>query len=79
MKTNEMIYRNEINVNPDYKTTKEDFIEWLYENNEVITFAHEIEHIEDDSDRFAIAVDYSIPVTMVRYFEMHFGYALVIE
>ena len=60
-------YFNEISHCEDYKTTIADFRTWLNDNNMVDTFAERLQHpaLYDD---YEIAVDFSIPLTMVRYF-----------
>lgn len=64
MTTNKIQYMKEINYDPEYKITVKEFTEWLAENNMEDTFNKMLKE-EDDYD---IALDFSIPVTMVKYF-----------
>lgn len=74
MTRNEMIYRSEINSNPDFKVTMEEFDGWLEEQNMLWGFRSDVESIEDDIDRYRVAVDYSIPLSMVRAYEHRFSF-----
>ena len=67
MMTNKEQYFNEINRCEDYRTTIADFRAWLQDNNMEDTFNERLQHpsLYDD---FELAVDFSIPLTMVRYF-----------
>jgi len=67
-RTNEEIYRKEINENKDYKTTKEKFKEWLKENEYEKQFEKDsTQMIENlDMDIYDIAVDYSIPIILLK-------------
>mgnify|MGYP006896802671 CR=1 FL=1 len=64
MTTNKIQYMKEINYDPEYKITEKEFTEWLAENNMEDTFNKMLKE-EDDYD---IALDFSIPVAMVKYF-----------
>lgn len=61
---NEITYRKQINIDKDYKISIKDFIKWLKEYGEVEGFKKELAAYDD----YSIATDYSIPVTMVKYF-----------
>jgi len=67
-RTNEEIYRKEINESKDYKTTKEKFKKWLKENEYERQFKRDCkEMIENpDMDIYDIAVDYSIPIILLK-------------
>ena len=56
----------EINIDPEYKITVVEFKEWLTENNMKDTFQNLLK--DEDKDDYDIALDFSIPVTMVKYF-----------
>ena len=63
-------YIAEMREQPDqYKTTIADFKEWLVNNNYVEDFKKAMRFI--DNDEFFVAVDYGIPVSMVKYFKIH--------
>ena len=64
MTTNKIQYMKEINYDPEYKITVKEFTEWLTENNMEDTFNKMLKE-EDDYD---IALDFSIPVAMIKYF-----------
>lgn len=59
-------YMKEINTDPEYRTTLKEFTQWLEENNMVDIFNKMLQNEENDD--YYIAVDFSIPVTMVKYF-----------
>lgn len=67
--TNKEIYNNEINTNEEYNITVAEFAEWLEENNLTEHFTKEVNNITTEDDIYYIAVDYSIPVIMVKYFQ----------
>ena len=69
---NEMVYRNEINTNSLFNVSMEDFREFLIIEGLEDDFRNEIQAIETDNDRYSIAVDYSIPYSMVKEFEIIF-------
>lgn len=65
-------YRAEIE-SPDYRTTLEEFFEWLgcHFAERILFFAELQRYLESPDEEwrlFYIAVDYSIPVTMVKWF-----------
>lgn len=66
---NEKQYRNEINHNTDYRITTTEFILWLNEHEkEKQLFFRSLKQIETTEDVFFVAVDFSIPVIMVKWF-----------
>ncbi len=67
MMTNKEQYFNEINHCEDYRTTIADFRTWLHDNSMEDTFNGMLRHpaLYDDYD---IAVDFSLPLVMVKYF-----------
>ena len=66
MTSNRIQYMKEINIDPEYKITVAEFKEWLTENNMEDTFQNLLK--DEDKDDYDIALDFSIPVTMVKYF-----------
>lgn len=54
------------NRNEDYKVSISDFKKWLIENDKMDYFIKEISYAE--LEVFGIAIDFSIPVSMVKYF-----------
>lgn len=52
--------------NSEYRTSIADFTEWLIRNNMIDTFTRDLK-----SDDYEVAVDFSIPVSMVKYFRGH--------
>ena len=64
MTTNKIQYMKEINYDPEYKITVKEFTKWLAENNMEDTFNKMLK----EKDDYDIALDFSIPVTMVKYF-----------
>ena len=66
MTSNRIQYMKEINIDPEYKITVVEFKEWLTENNMKDTFQNLLK--DEDKDDYDIALDFSIPVTMVKYF-----------
>jgi hypothetical protein len=73
--TNEEIYRNEINYNNDYKVSLMNFTDWLYDHNSARKAYSEIikkfaKNGFTDEDLYFVAVDYSIPIAMVKWFIM---------
>lgn len=65
-------YRAEIHTE-DYRITLEEFIEWLGSHfaKRVLFYAELQRYLESPDEEwrlFSIAVDYSIPVTMVKWF-----------
>lgn len=68
MTTNERNYRTEINNgNEDYKISIADFIELISADNRMKDSFQEA--ITSENDLFFIACDFSIPVSMVKYFK----------
>ena len=71
---NETMYRKSINNSPDFHTSIEEFLSWLTRYEEMDTFLWQIWHYknaetEEATDwAYQIAWDYSIPVSMVKYF-----------
>ena len=61
-------YNTEINKDINYKISIADFISWLKEHNMLSSFITELNNINSDNDIYYIAVDYSIPYIMIRYF-----------
>lgn len=69
MKTNKERYLEEINNDPEYKISIAGFQKWLTENNEHSDFQHSLDLVViGDWDIYDLALDYSIPVTMVKWF-----------
>ena len=64
MTTNKIQYMKEINYDLEYKITVKEFTEWLAENNMEDTFNKMLK----EKDDYDIALDFSIPVAMVKYF-----------
>ena len=60
--TNKEIYMKEINFSKDYKTTFKEFMNWLDENHKY----EEILKEEIKEDIYKAAVDFSIPLIMVK-------------
>ena len=60
--------KNLNNRNEDFKVRISDFKKWLIENDKMDYFLQEVSYSEPDI--FGIAIDFSIPVTMVKYFRM---------
>ena len=69
LRSNRDIYFEEINHCISYKISLEEFNSWLDETGNRYSFEAAIKEIEDDYDRYDIAVNYSIPLSMVRRFE----------
>ncbi len=66
--TNEITYRTEINTIEDYKITIVEFAKWLAKNKETEAFGKELNKIEDVEDLYTVALLYSIPIIMVKWF-----------
>ena len=62
--TNKEQYTKEININKEYKITVKEFKTWLTENNMVTTLKGMLNN--PTYDNFDIALDFSIPVAMVK-------------
>lgn len=60
--TNKEIYMKEINTSKDYKTTFKEFMNWLEKNHKY----EEILKEEIKEDIYKAAVDFSIPLIMVK-------------
>ena len=69
MRTNKERYLEEINNNPEYKISVARFQKWLAENNEYSDFQHSLHLVAiGDWDIYDLALDYSIPIAMVKWF-----------
>lgn len=71
MLTNKERYQNDIkNHSKDYKVTISEFLTWLHEDrNREKTFANDLADVFNGNiDIYYIAVDYSIPIIMVKWF-----------
>ena len=68
--TNKEIYMKEINTSKDYKITFEEFMNWLEENHK-----EEILKEEMKEDEYKAAVDFSIPLIMVKKLKKMFEVA----
>ncbi len=64
--TNESIYRKEINTNEDYKISKKEFEKWLRDENKLGVFTVDLYDAMMSDDMYTVAVDYSIPIIMVK-------------
>lgn len=67
MTRNQRQYMEEINYDIEYKITVKDFTQWLTENKKEEVFRKMLEN--KDLDLYDIALDFSIPVIMVKYFQ----------
>lgn len=65
--TYEEQYRKEINTDPFYRVSIDNFLYFLKKNHLQGAFAESIN--QEDIDIYLIAVDYSIPIIMVKYFQ----------
>lgn len=68
MLTNKEIYEEVINVNKNFNISISDFSVWLEDNNYTKLFSEELDKIENEDDLYYVAVDFTIPVSMVKYF-----------
>lgn len=68
MLTNKEIYEEVINVNKNFNISISDFSAWLEDNNYTKLFSEELDKIENENDLYYVAVDFTIPVSMVKYF-----------
>lgn len=67
--TNRETYMEEINKVNDYKISTKDFMDYLKEDDNEKTFFAQIEKIKKGLlDLYDVAVDWSIPVVMVKRF-----------
>ena len=64
MMTARIQYETEILVSNDYNITLKEFTEWLEENNKTEAFKRSLKE-----GMYETAVDFSIPVIMVKYLE----------
>ena len=78
-KSNRDIYNEEINDCISYKVSYDEFNAWLDESGNRYSFEAEIRDIEDDFDRYDIAVNYSIPLSMVHRFELDLSYEYMVR
>lgn len=67
--TNKEIYFNEINTDKEYNITIAEFTKWLEDHNCTERFKTAVNRIDTEEDLYFVAVDYSIPVIMVKYFQ----------
>lgn len=68
MLTNKEIYEEVINVNKNFNISISDFSAWLEDNSYTKLFSEELDKIENEDDLYYVAVDFTIPVSMVKYF-----------
>lgn len=54
----------------DFNVTEKEFKAWLEESGNYAGFEKQIKNICSEEDYYYIALDYSIPVSMVKYFEI---------
>ena len=67
MRTAKEIYEQEIRENnKDYKVTIKEFTEWLNESNHLKEFKNSLK----ENDDYFTAVDFSIYVSMVKWFRV---------
>lgn len=59
-------YNREVNTIKDYQTTKEQFIKDITATNQLDDFKHDI---KTEDDIYFIAVDWSIQISLVKYFK----------
>ncbi len=67
MTQNQKRYMEEINYSIDYRISVKDFKQWLRWNKHEETFRKMLEN--KDLDLYDIALDFSIPVIMVKFFQ----------
>ena len=65
--TNRERYEQDINHNADYRISIEAFREWLRDKNMTEVFHKKLRDKEETL--YDIALDFSIPVAMVKYFK----------
>lgn len=71
MMTNKEIYAKEINTMDDYKISVKDFMDILEEAQQTRLFFSHIEEIKKGFlDEYDVAVDWSIPLIMVKWFSI---------
>lgn len=68
MMTNKERYMKEINSVVDYKITINEFIDWIAIEHGEEEFIKAL----DDEDIYTTAVDYSIPIILIKYFKRVF-------
>lgn len=70
MKHWEEQYRKEVDKNKDYRISKEEFAKFLESDEKTKkSFYNKLEWLEEEENYiYYIAVDYSIPITMVKHF-----------
>ena len=64
--TNYERYQKEINTCYDYIITKKEFLNWLDKNGKNQDFAEAIFTAFLSGDLYTVAVDFSIPIVMVK-------------
>lgn len=69
MLTNKERYEREINTVDEYRITIAEFTGWLNDNKMTQRFTETIKAIKTEEDGYTVAVDYSIPMIMVKYFQ----------
>ena len=52
----------------EYKTTIKEFTQWVTDHNMIDRFREDIRSIGIHNDIYDIALDYSIPVSMIKFF-----------
>ena len=66
---NEREYRKLINTDQTFNTNRAELVKWLRLNHETDRFLREVNRIEDLNDTeqlYYVAVDYSIPIALVK-------------
>lgn len=53
----------------EYRTSIKEFTEWIIDHNMADRFISDLKSIGVHNNVYDIAVDYSIPVMMVKYFQ----------
>lgn len=66
---NEKEYRKAVNRDPNYRINTINFVLWLDEHErKQKEFFRMLRQIETEKDLYGIAVDFSIPIIMVKWF-----------
>lgn len=66
---NEKEYRKAVNRDPNYRISTINFVLWLDEHErKQKEFFRMLRQIETEKDLYGIAVDFSIPIIMVKWF-----------
>ena len=65
--TNRQRYEQDINHNEDYRISIKAFREWLRAENMTEVFSRKLR--DEGESLYDIALDFSIPVAMVKYFK----------